>query len=67
MERDAWKVIVHEITESDMAERLSLSLQVVQWWRIHLPVQEAQETWILSPGQENPLKEGMATHSDILT
>ena len=53
--------------ESDMAEWLSLSLQVVQWWRIHLPVQEAQETWIRSLGQENPLKEGMATHSNILT
>ena len=24
MEREAWKAIVHEITESDMAERLSL-------------------------------------------
>ena len=30
MEREAWKAIVHEITESDMAEQLSLSLQVVQ-------------------------------------
>ena len=29
--------------------------------------QPAQETWIRSLGQENPLKEGMATHSNILT
>ena len=25
-----------------------------------------QETWVLSLGQEDPLEEGMATHSDIL-
>ena len=26
-----------------------------------------QETWVLSLGQEDPLEEGMATHSSILT
>ena len=26
-----------------------------------------QETWIRDLGQENPLEEGMATHSNILT
>ena len=25
-----------------------------------------QETWVLSPGQEDPLEKGMATHSTIL-
>ena len=25
-----------------------------------------QETWVQSPGQEDPLEEGMATHSSIL-
>ena len=25
-----------------------------------------QETWIQSPGQEDPLEKGMATHSSIL-
>ena len=25
-----------------------------------------QETWVLSLGQEDPLEEGMATHSNIL-
>ena len=25
-----------------------------------------QETWVRSPGQEDPLQEGMATHSSIL-
>ena len=28
--------------------------------------QELQETWIQSLGQEDPLEEGMATHSSIL-
>ena len=30
-------------------------------------VQESQEMWIWSLGQEDPLEEGMATHSSILT
>ena len=25
-----------------------------------------QETWVQSPGWENPLKKGMATHSSLL-
>ena len=29
-------------------------------------MQELQETWIRSPGQEDPLEVGMATHSSIL-
>jgi len=31
-----------------------------------LPVQEIQETWVRSLGQEDPLEAGMATHSSIL-
>ena len=30
-------------------------------------MQETQGTWIQSLGQEDPLEEGMATHSRILT
>ena len=30
------------------------------------PMQEAQETWVYSLGWEDPLEEGMATHSSIL-
>ena len=30
-------------------------------------MQETEETWIRSLGQEDPLEEGMATHSSILT
>jgi hypothetical protein len=29
-------------------------------------MQEPQETWVRSLGLENPLEEGMATHSSIL-
>ena len=29
-------------------------------------VQEMQETWVQSLSQENPLEEGMATHTSIL-
>ena len=31
-----------------------------------LVMQEPQETWVQSLGQENPLEEDMATHSNIL-
>ena len=29
-------------------------------------LQETEETWVQSLGQEDPLEEGMATHSNIL-
>ena len=29
-------------------------------------MQEAQETWVCCLGEEDPLEEGMATHSSIL-
>ena len=31
-----------------------------------LAMQETQETWVRSLGREDPLEEGMATHSSIL-
>ena len=31
-----------------------------------LPMQETQEMWVQSPGQEDPLEEEMATHSSTL-
>ena len=34
--------------------------------RIHMPVQETQETWVQSLGWEDPLDEEMATHFIIL-
>ena len=36
---------------------------MVQLQRIHLSM---QETWVQSLGQEDPLEEGMATHSSVL-
>ena len=36
---------------------------VVQWLRIHMSV---QWTWVRSLGREDPLEEGMATHSRLL-
>ena len=39
---------------------------MVQWQRIHLTVQQTQETWAGSLGWEDPLEEEMATHSSIL-
>ena len=39
---------------------------MVQQLRIHLLMQETQETWIQSLGREDPLEEEMATHFSIL-
>ena len=39
--------------------------QVVQWQR-YLPTQEIQEIWVQSLGLEDPMEEGMVTHSSIL-
>ena len=45
---------------------LACASQVAQWLKIiHLPVQEMQETWIWSLGQEDPLEKEMAAHSSI--
>ena len=40
--------------------------QVAQQWRTHLPMQETQEMWVRSLGQEDPLETGMATHASTL-
>ena len=37
--------------------------QVAQQSRTCLPM---QETWVRSPGREDPLEEGVATHSRVL-
>ena len=38
---------------------------MVQWQR-YLPTQEIQEIWVQSLGLEDPMEEGMVTHSSIL-
>ena len=42
-----------------------VALQEAQWYRIHLPVQETQETRVQSLDLEDPLEWEMATHSSI--
>ena len=42
-------------------------IPLVSAYYIHLPMQETQEIWVRSLGWEDPLEEGMATHSSILT
>ena len=49
-----------------MSTAKAWAFQVAQWWRIFLPMQEMQETWVQSLGQEDPLEEEMATHFSIL-
>ena len=39
---------------------------MAQWNRIHLPLQEMQETWVQSLRQEDSWEGGMATNSSIL-
>ena len=39
---------------------------MAQWVKNPSAVQETQETWVGSLGQEDPLEEEMATHSSIL-
>ena len=44
----------------------SQASRVAQWLRIHLPMQELQETWVRSLGGEDPLEEAMTPCSSIL-
>ena len=39
---------------------------MAQWVKNQHAMQDPQETWLQSLGQEDPLEEGMATHSSIL-
>ena len=52
---------------SKSGERGQWASTVARWQRICPPKQETQETRAPPLGQEDPLEEGMATHSSILT
>ena len=39
---------------------------MAQWVKNPPAMEEMQEIWVHSLGQEDPLEEGMATHSSIL-
>ena len=46
---------------------LQVSLPTFPWCLRQLTnMPEMQDTWVQSPGWENPLEKGMATHSSIL-
>ena len=45
---------------------MCFSQGLLKWQRIHLPMQEMREMQVRSLGREDPLEEGMATHSSIL-
>ena len=51
--------------ESAVGIHMSGTSQVVLMVK-GLPMQEMQEMWVQSLGQEDPLEAGMATHSSIL-
>ena len=44
----------------------SIDFQAAQWQRICLPLQEMQETRVLSLGREDPLEEEMVAHSSTV-
>ena len=53
-------------TELNSTAELLLASQVSLFERIHLPVQEIQETCVWSLVKQDPLEEEMVTHSSIL-
>ena len=56
-------------SRSELTHERSITLGLPRWcsWhRARLPMQETEETQVESLGQEDPLEEGMATHSSIL-
>ena len=59
--------ILYDISIDRFKDSLFITSQVAQWLRIQLPLQEMQESQVWSLGQEDPLKEEMATHSDIFS
>ena len=63
MERGAWKAAVYGVAKS--WTRLS-DFTSLQWVKSPPAIQETQETLVPFLGQENPLDDGMATHSSIL-
>ena len=62
----ALQFCVNPCCESAICIRISGASQVAQWVNNPPAVKETQETWARSLGWEDPLEEGMATHSRIL-
>ena len=55
-----WEVSIGTANRQTSLQRASLLTQMLK----NLPA--GQKTWFPSPGQEDPLEKGMATHSNIL-
>ena len=58
------KYILHSINFIQMYSSFRASL-MAQWVKNPPAMQETQETWVRSLDQEDPLQEGMGTHSTI--
>ena len=53
--------------ESNLEKNICMGAYLMAQWVKNLPeMQETQETWVRSLGQEYPLEKGMVTHSSIL-
>ena len=63
MDRGVWQAAVYGVAKS--RTRLS-DFTSLQWVKSPPAIQETQETLVPFLGQENPLDDGMATHSSIL-
>ena len=74
VDRGPWWTTVHEVAESDRTEATQHACKVLTtggslvalWQRARLPTQETQEMQARPLGQDDPLGDGMATHSNIL-
>ena len=68
MDREAWDAAVHGAAKSRtwLSDWTDWASQMVLVVKTHLSVQEMKEIQALSLGQEDPLEEGMATHSSVL-
>ena len=58
-----WRVVLIGEKSMEVIWGSSWASQVAQWQRIYLPMEETQETWVQSLGREDPLEEGMITHT----
>ena len=67
MDRGVWQATVHGVTkESDMTEQVTGEERKGSAVKNPPAMQETQEMQVRSLAREDPLEEGMATHSSIL-
>ena len=67
MDRGVWQATVHGVTkESDMTEQVTGEERKGSAVKNPPAMQETQEMQVRSLAREDPLEEGMATHTSIL-